>query len=79
MLWAYNGKCLLKDIMWSDGLSEGPEGASDPRLEAKKIEPGMRAIFLFHPQYYGHQLRDDWESIPISKKPWWRKLWKLKS
>ena len=75
LLWAYNGKCLLKDLMWSDGICEGVEGATDPREAAKNVENGMRAVFLFHPQYYGDKLRPDWFELPISNQVWWRNLW----
>ncbi len=77
LLWAYNGKCILKDLMWSDGVCEGPLGASDPREQAKTVEKGMRAVFLFHPQYYGTKLREDWRNFPISKMPWWKEVWGL--
>ena len=76
LLWAYNGKCILKDYTWSDGGIK-KRSPVDPRLFVRRLVRGSRAMMLMHPQYYGNVLRDDWESLPIAKEKWWRKLWGL--
>ena len=76
LLWAYNGKCILKDYTWSDGGIK-KHVPQDPREFAKGLVQGSRAMLLMHPQYYGCRLRSDWDSLPISGSPWWRKLWGL--
>jgi len=76
LLWAYNGKCILKDYTWSDGDIK-KRLPVDPRVFVRKLVRGSRAMMLIHPQYYGNVLRDDWESLPIAKEKWWRKLWGL--
>ena len=76
LLWAYNGKCILKHYTWSDGAMK-KRAPSDPREFVKNLRPGTRAMFLMHPQYYGHRLRHDWRDLPISSHAWWRKLWNL--
>ena len=45
------------------------------RFSKENVENGMRAVFLFHPQYYGDKLRPDWFELPISNQVWWRNLW----
>jgi hypothetical protein len=74
LLWAYNGKCILKDYTWSDGGIR-KRSPIDPRVFVRKLVRGSRAMMLMHPQYYGSVLRDDWESLPIAKEKWWRELW----
>lgn len=78
LLWAYNGRCILKDYTWSDGgiRKRYPD---DPREFVLQLLPGSRAMMLMHPQYYGDVLRDDWETLPIAGQSWWRKLWDLDS
>ncbi|MDC3016023.1 hypothetical protein OA010_04335 [Luminiphilus sp.] len=76
LLWAYNGNCILKDYTWSDGGIR-KRTPSDPRIFARSLVPGSRAMMLMHPQYYGDVLRDDWRSLPISNERWWRDLWGL--
>ena len=76
LLWAYNGKCILKHYTWSDGGIK-KRAPSDPRDFVKRLLPGTRAIMLLHPQYYGNEIRHDWENLPISKQSWWRNLWGL--
>jgi hypothetical protein len=73
---AYNGHCLIKESTWSDGGIK-KQIPSDPRVFARSIPDNSRALMLMHPQYYGDILRDDWQTLPISKKKWWRDLWHL--
>lgn len=73
---AYNGNCILKEFTWSDGGIK-KSTPSDPRVFARELPNNSRAIMLMHPQYYGTTLRHDWETLPISKSKWWRKLWGL--
>ena len=76
LLWAFNGKCILKHHTWTDGgMKKCAPG--DPREFVKKLQPGTRAMILMHPQYYGEKLRHDWEKLPISNHRWWRDLWGL--
>jgi hypothetical protein len=76
LLWAFNGKCILKHHTWTDGgMKKCAPG--DPREFVKKLQPGTRAMILMHPQYYGEKLRHDWEKLPISSYRWWRDLWGL--
>ena len=76
LLWAYNGRCILKEYTWSDGgiHKRTPE---NPKDFVRKLANGSRAMMLMHPQYYGDRLRDDWSSLPIVKERWWRELWGL--
>ena len=76
LLWAYNGKCILKEYTWSDGGIH-KWTPMDPRRFVRELAPGSRAMMLLHPQYYGDRLRHDWEKLPISREPWWRRLWGL--
>jgi hypothetical protein len=77
-LWAYNGKCILKEYTWSDGGIK-KWTPMDPREFVMKLAPNSRAMMLMHPQYYGDSLRPDWESLPISRHAWWRRLWGIES
>lgn len=79
LVWAYSGKGFVNDVRWSDGAAEGEAGLRlrDPRVVASLLRGRMRGHFLMHPQYYGHTLRPDWQSLPISRLPWWRALWDL--
>ncbi len=74
--WSYNGLGLLADYKWSDGLVF-LESLVDPREAAHHIKAGQRFIYLMHPQYYGDQLMENWESLPVSGESWWRKMWQL--
>lgn len=76
LLWAFNGKCILKHYTWSDGGMK-KRAPSDPRKFVQQLRPGTRAMILMHPQYYGNELRHDWEQLPVSKHQWWRDLWNL--
>lgn len=76
LLWAYNGKCILKDYTWSDGGIK-MRSPSDPRQFVRNLARGTRAMMLMHPQYYGDVLRSDWGTLPIAKEKWWRSLWGL--
>lgn len=74
LLWAYNGKCILKEHTWSDGgIRKWAPG--DPREFVTRLPNGTRAMMLMHPQYYSDELREDWQKLPISKAKWWRQLW----
>lgn len=75
LIWAYNGRGVLTDFSWSDGGTEKYATPSDPREFASFLPDGCRAGMLFHPQYYGFSLCRNWESLPISKMTWWKKLW----
>ena len=78
LLWAYNGKCILKEYTWSDGgVRKNKHVPEDPRIFINNLLPDTRAVMLMHPQYYGEVLRDDWETLKISKESWWRELWGL--
>ncbi len=79
LLWAYNSRGIASDFIWSDGHAEHSSECllQDPRLLAQNIRGRVRAIFLFHPQYYGEALRPDWAEFAISRLPWWRSLWRL--
>lgn len=79
LLWAYNSRGVASDYTWSDGHAEHPDECRlpDPRALAAQIRGRVRAIFLFHPQYYGEELRPDWADFAIAKLPWWRRLWNL--
>lgn len=74
--WAFNGDCILKEYTWSDGgvINRG-NIPIDPREFAKDILPGSRAMILMHPEYYGNELMDGWESLPIANEKWWRDMW----
>jgi len=74
LLWAYNGSCVLKEFTWSDG---GITSCSpiDPRDFLRSLPMDSRAMMLMHPQYYGSELRVDWERLPLAKVKWWRSLW----
>jgi hypothetical protein len=76
LLWAYNGKCILKDYLYSDGglmfNKTIPPYFFD---ETHKIQSTKRAVLLFHPQYFGTEPRNDYKKFSISKKKWWNKLW----
>lgn len=76
---SYNGRAFVNDLIWSDGYAEGDSAAelADPRKSATLLTGRMRGHFLMHPQYYGHTLRPDWETLAISRQKWWRKLWGL--
>ena len=76
LLWAYNGKCILKDYTWSDGGIK-KRSPYDPRKFVRNLVRGSRAMMLMHPQYYGDKLRKDWEQLPIASEKWWRGLWEL--
>lgn len=79
LLWVYSGRGFVNDFLWSDGYAEGEPALKlrDPRTVASALRGRMRGHFLMHPQYYGHTLRPDWETLPISRLPWWRALWHL--
>jgi hypothetical protein len=78
LLWAYNGKCILKEYTWSDGgVRTNKHIPIDPRQFVTQLKQGTRAVMLMHPQYYGESLRPDWETLNISNQKWWRKLWGL--
>jgi len=79
LIWAYNGRGFVNDSIWSDGYAEGSNAAelADPRETAAALKGRMRGHFLMHPQYYGHTLRPDWQTLPISRLKWWRGLWGL--
>jgi hypothetical protein len=79
LVWAYSGRGFVNDAMWSDGYAEGEAALRlpDPRKVAASLRGRMRGHFLMHPQYYGHTLRADWQTLPISRLPWWRDLWGL--
>jgi len=76
LLWAYNGKCILKDYLYSDGglmfNKIIPPNFFD---EIHKIQNSNRTVLLFHPQYFGTEPRSDYKSFSVSKKKWWNKLW----
>jgi len=77
LVWFYNGRGLLTDISWSDGHLEAPESESlpDPRMVARRVGRRTRARFLFHPQYYGDQLRENLDEVGVTRTQWWRDLW----
>jgi len=79
LLWAYDSRGLASDHVWSDGHAEHATECRlpDPRVLAARVRGRVRAIFLFHPQYYGDTLRPDWAEFAISRLPWWRSLWQL--
>jgi hypothetical protein len=79
LVWAYNGRGVFNEVAWSDGHAEGERAVrlKDPRVLASHLKGRVRAHFLLHPQYYGDQLRPDWESLPIAQLGWWRQLWNL--
>lgn len=72
--WAYNGRGVASHHIWSDGHI-GFEPLEDPRALAERVQPGERAIFLMHPQYYGDRLSPAFESLPLARCTWWRELW----
>ena len=74
--WCYNGMGIYSDRLWSDGNIYF-EQVEDPREVAKSIQPGHRAVFLMHPQYYGDSLMEGYERLPVSKDKWWRELWNI--
>lgn len=76
LLWAYNGRCILKEYTWTDGGIH-KSTKTDPREFVRGLKNGTRAVMLMHPQYYADVLRDDWEDLPISAETWWRELWGL--
>lgn len=79
LVWAYSGRGFVNDAAWSDGYAEGAAALQlrDPRKVAASLRGRVRGHFLMHPQYYGHTLRPDWQTLPISQLPWWRELWGL--
>lgn len=74
--WCYNGLGQGRDLMWTDGYCRYQQ-LRDPREVAKAIEPGDRAVFLMHPQYYGDRLILDYSTIPIAQQEWWQNLWNV--
>jgi hypothetical protein len=78
LLWAYNGRCVLKECTWSDGgMKKRKVPPIDPREYIKRLPKGVRAMMLMHPQYYRDCLRPDWRALSISNSGWWRALWGL--
>ncbi len=77
LIWVYNGRGLETDVSWSDGHVESPgsAGLEDPRDVARRVRGRMRAHFLFHPQYYGSEVRADVSRIGVARTAWWRSLW----
>jgi len=74
LYWAYNGKCVLKEYTWTDGAVFRKK-KTDPREFVRALPNGTRALMLMHPQYYGNELRSDWESLPLAEEDWWLDLW----
>lgn len=76
LFWAYNGRGVLKDAMWSDGGAEFTTITSDPRAFVQALPDHGRVVMLFHPQYYGEIPRGDAGALPVSSSQWWKDLWK---
>lgn len=76
LTWCYNKRGFIFDTIWSDGYIF-KETVKNPIEIIENIKNGERVLFLMHPQYYGDKLRSDWETIPVSKEQWWKKLWNL--
>jgi hypothetical protein len=74
--WCYNGLGQGRDLMWTDGYCRYAQ-VIDPREVAEAIQPGDRAVFLMHPQYFGDRLILDPTTMPISQQLWWQKIWNL--
>ena len=74
LLWYYCGRGIVADVIWSDGSLESPESESleDPREVARRVTGHQRARFLFHPQYYGTELRPNLEGVGVTQTRWWR-------
>ncbi len=79
LTFAYGGGGICTDANWSDGHVEFPEAREllDPRKYAHMLAGRVRGRMLFHPQYYGDSLRNDWERFTISEQAWWKELWNL--
>jgi hypothetical protein len=77
LVWAYGGRGIGSDIVWSDGSLEcaGSIQLEDPREVARRVRGRMRVRFLFHPQYYGDVLRNELGNCGVTRTDWWRGLW----
>jgi hypothetical protein len=74
--WCYNGLGQGRDLMWTDGYCRYAQ-LRDPREVAEAIQPGDRAVFLMHPQYFGDRLILNHTTMPISQQRWWQQIWSL--
>jgi hypothetical protein len=77
LVWFYSGRGIAADVIWTDGSLEDPSSRSleDPREVARRVAGRQRVRFLFHPQYYGPELRGNLSGVGVVETAWWRSLW----
>lgn len=78
LIWFYNGRGFGCDVQWSDGHLESSQSRTlpDPREVAQRVKGRVRARFLFHPQYYGAELRPNLDDVGVTETSWWKELWR---